>query len=97
VTNELQVCFERLVYHEQSLVWRHFYDFVDDDERSRAPDTGIVIFGMIYKHEIALLDFMDLVDAGSVAIFIAYQFGAKEVCQPLNGYGRWKMHNGEFV
>jgi len=97
MTNELQICFKRLVDHEQSLSWRHFYYLIDNDEGGGAPDTGIVIFGMIDEYEIAFLDFMDLINAGGLAIFIAHQFGAKEVCQPLNGYGRWKMHSDEFV
>jgi hypothetical protein len=97
MTDELQIRFKRLVYHQQSLAWRHFYEFIDNDKGSGAPDTGIVILGMIDKYEIALLDFMDLIDAGSLAIFIANQFGAEEVCQPLNGYGRGKMHSDEFV
>ena len=94
--NELKVCFKRLVDDQQSLTRWHFYDFVDNDEGGSAPDTGIVIFGMIDEYEIAMFYFVDLVDAGSLAAFVAYQFGAKEVCQPLNGYGRWKMHNDEF-
>jgi hypothetical protein len=56
MTNDLQICFKRLVDHEQSLAWRHFHEFVDNDEGGGTPETGVVIFGMIYKYEIALLD-----------------------------------------
>ena len=95
--NELKVGFKRLVDDQQGLAWRHFYDFVDNDEGGGAPDTGIVIFGMIDEYEIPMFYFMDLVDAGSLAVFVADQFGAKELSQPLNGYGRWEMHSDEFV
>jgi hypothetical protein len=42
---------------------------------------------MIDEDEIAILYFMDLVNAGSLAILISCQLGAQEISQPLNSNG----------
>jgi hypothetical protein len=52
---------------------------------------------MIDENEVALLYFMDLVDAGGLASFITDQLGAKELGDPLDGYGRRKTHSDDFA
>jgi hypothetical protein len=86
-----------VVYHQQSLSRRDFHHFIDDDETGVGPDTGIIIFGMIDKDKITFLYFMDLIDTGSLAVFIAYQLSPQEPGQPLNRDGRRKLHSKEFA
>src|SRR5258707_11899607 len=93
VTNYLQISLEGLFDHQHSLAWWDFHGFVNNDVRCRAAETRVVIFGMIDKNKIAFLHLVDLVYTGGLAIFITNYPGAQEFSQPLNGYGRRKLHS----
>src|SRR5579872_4179181 len=95
--DDLEVSIKRLVHYQQRLARRHLHHLIDNDEAGFGTGAGIIIFRMIYKYKIALPDFMDLVDAGCLAIFVADQLGAQKSGQPLHGDRRRKLHKKEFA
>jgi hypothetical protein len=75
---DLQVGFERIVDHQQSLARRAFHHFIDNDERRGGLQALVVILGMVHKNQVAFFYFMDLIDAGSGSLRFPDQGSAKK-------------------
>ena len=76
MANDRQIGFEWLFYYQQGFPGRDLHRLVNNDKSRRGLNACRIVFGVIDEYQIAFLDFMDLINAGSSATLVTNQFGA---------------------